>query len=83
MNCSVYRSSKKTECYLFIENRDNFERVPGSLLNMLGHLEWVMDIDLSKREKLSQADPLEVSKLLAEQGYFLQMPPGQYQAGSA
>ena len=83
MNCAIYKSSKKTDYYLFVEQEDQFERVPESLLNMLGSLQWVMSINLDEREKLSQADPEEVKKLLVEQGYYLQMPPSHYQSGFA
>lgn len=83
MICSVYKSNKKTDYYLYVERQEKFDRVPDTLINILGNLEFVMDIDLDKRDKLSQADPKEVKQLLIEQGYFLQMPENQYQSGSA
>ena len=83
MNCSVYKSGKKTDCYLFVEQEDNFERVPESLLKMLGNLEFVMTINLDERRKLSQAEPGEVKQLIMAQGYFLQMPPNDYKTGLA
>lgn len=83
MICSVYKSNKKTDYYLYVEQQEKFDRVPDTLMNMLGNLEFVMDIDLDKRDRLSQADPKEVKQLLIEQGYFLQMPENHYQSGSA
>jgi len=83
VNCCIYKSNRKTDYYLFVEQEDNFERVPESLLKMLRPLELVMSIDLDQREKLSQASPAEVKKLLVEQGYFLQLPAHHYQAGQA
>lgn len=83
MKCAIYKSGKKTDCYLFVEQEDSFERVPETLLKMLGALEHVMTIDLDERKKLSQADPVEVKKLIIEQGYFLQMPANDYRAGLA
>ena len=83
MKCAIYKSGKKTDCYLFVEQEDCFERVPESLLKMLGALEHVMTIDLDKRKKLSQADPVNVKNLIIEQGYFLQMPATDYRAGLA
>lgn len=83
MNCSIYKSAKKTDYYLFVEQEEKFERVPEALLNILGKLEFVMTINLDEREKLSQAEPQEVKQLIIEQGYFLQMPENQYQTGSA
>ena len=83
MNCSVYKSSKKPDYYLFVEQEEKFERVPETLLAMLGNLEFVMTINLDEREKLSQVEPKEVKQLITEQGYFLQMPESHYQSGSA
>lgn len=83
MNCAVYKSSKKTDYYLFVEQEDRFERVPESLLNMLGSLQWVMTLNLDEREKLSQADLDEVKQLLVDQGYYLQMPASHYKSGFA
>jgi hypothetical protein len=42
---------------------------------MFGELELVMELDLGSRTKLANADLEEVKHLLAEQGYYLQMPP--------
>lgn len=83
VNCTIYKSNKKTDYYLFVEQENNFERVPEALLKMLGPLEFVMSINLDARKKLSQANPIEVKQLLIEQGYFLQLPAHHYQAGSA
>ena len=83
MNCSVYKSLKKVDYYLYVDQYENFDRVPESLLKMLGKLDFVMTLDLDKRKKLSQADPQEVKQLIIEQGYFLQMPENHYHAGSA
>lgn len=82
MICSVYKSNKKIDYYLFVDQAEKFERVPDALLNMLGNLEFVMDVDLDKREKLSQANPMEVKQLINDQGYFLQMPESHYRSGA-
>ena len=78
MQCVIYRSSKKYDTYLFVEQEDEFSRVPDSLLGMLGKLEKVMALDLAEREKLAQASPEQVMKALQEQGYYLQLPPNAY-----
>lgn len=82
MICSVYKSNKKVDYYLFVQKEEKFGRVPEALLNMLGNLEFVMDVNLNEREKLSQADPKEVKELISDQGYFLQMPESHYRSGS-
>jgi uncharacterized protein YcgL (UPF0745 family) len=83
VQCAIYKSDKKVDTYLFVEKEDDFERVPDSLLEMLGDVELVMTLDLGKREKLAQADLDDVKKSLGEQGYFLQLPPKAYIRGSA
>jgi uncharacterized protein len=83
MQCVVYKSGKKMDTYLFVEKEGEFNRVPDSLLAILGNLELVMSVDLDAREKLAQADPQQVKDSLIEQGYFLQLPPTAYISGSA
>ena len=83
MQCVVYKSNKKLDTYLFVEKEGEFNRVPDSLLTILGNLELVMSVDLDAREKLAQADPQQVKDSLIEQGYFLQLPPTAYISGSA
>lgn len=75
MHCAIYKGPKKIDHYLYVEEEDNFERVPEALLGMLGPLELVMSLELGPERKLAQADADEVRKALKEQGYYLQMPP--------
>lgn len=72
---SVYRSSKKDEMYLYIENKDDFSKIPDDLMKVFGKPEFALQLNLSQREKLSRVDIEEVKKQLLEQGYYLQMPP--------
>ena len=75
MQCYVYKSQKKNDTYLFVELEEDFSKVPEQLMNMLGKLEFVMEVALSESRPLAQADPMQVIGLLQEQGYFLQIPP--------
>lgn len=75
MHCVIYRSTKKTDHYLYIERENEFSRVPQALLTLLGKLEHVMTLELNAQRKLAQADVVQVMKHLQEQGYYLQMPP--------
>ena len=77
MQCVVYKGSSKTGSYLYVKNTDDFTQVPEALLNMLGELELIMNLDLASRDKLGYADITEVTRMLDEQGFFLQMPPGE------
>lgn len=75
MKCVIYKGSRKQDTYLYIEREDDFERVPESLLKMLGGLQRVLALELTSERTLAQADPEQVRRLLREQGYYLQMPP--------
>lgn len=75
MLSAVYKSPKKADTYLFVEKRDNFERVPEALLEMFGQPELVMVFNLAGRERLGVADINKVQAGLTEQGFYLQLPP--------
>lgn len=75
MNCVIYKSLKKDEMYLYVEKKDDFSRVPDSLMGVVGRLEFVMELELTPERKLAREDADEVRKNLAEQGFHLQMPP--------
>lgn len=75
MDCYIYKGRKKADSYLFVDTQDDFSRVPPQLLDLLGNLEFVMQIKLDASRTLAQADVGQVMNLLREQGYFLQIPP--------
>jgi uncharacterized protein len=75
MNCAIYKGPKKPDAYLFVEAKDELNRVPKTLLTMLGELEFVMELELYRERKLAQADVATVMSHLVDVGYFVQMPP--------
>lgn len=75
MQCAIYKGNKKTDHYLYVENEDDFSRVPQALRDILGQLELVISLELSPERHLAQADVNEVMRQLNEQGYYFQMPP--------
>lgn len=75
MQCVVYKSFKQFDYFLFVKKEDEFARVPGSLRQMLGVLEKVMDLELDESRNLAQADVVAVMQQIEERGYYLQMPP--------
>jgi len=76
--CTVFKGRRKADTYLFVETDRELERVPGSLKELLGELSHVMDLELSPTRKLANADVIQVMQSLVEPGYFLQMPPPDY-----
>lgn len=73
--CAVYKSKLKPDSYLFVENRDDFSRVPEALLTMFGAPELVMMLPIDKRDKLAFANIVKVKQELIDSGYYLQLPP--------
>jgi len=73
---SVFKSPVKDEMYLYVDKREQLERVPEPLLEMFGRPVHVMDMPLKAERKLARVD--DTQKLLDElesKGYYLQMPP--------
>ncbi len=75
MRCAVYKSLRKPDYYLYVERADDFSRVPSALLQLLGRLELVMELDLAVRHRLARANREEVLAKLVREGFYLQMPP--------
>ena len=73
--CTIYRSPKKEGMYLYVDKKENLERVPESLLKIFGKPAFAMTLMLGPDRKLARVDRDEVVLAIAEQGYFLQMPP--------
>ena len=75
MHCAIYKGNKRPDDYLYIENENDFSRVPKALLDMMGKLHFVISLELSADRQLAQADVHQVMRQLTDQGYYLQMPP--------
>ena len=77
MLCSIYRSPKKPQTYLFINKRDDFSAVPEALMKTFGTPTLVTIINLATKDKLAMADLKKVRQSLTAQGFYLQLPPPQ------
>jgi len=75
IHCQIYRSSRKPETYLYVEKSRGLEDVPEALMQQFGEPEEVMSLLLDVGRRLARADAVEVLQLIAEQGFYLQMPP--------
>ena len=73
--CSIYKSSKKAEMYVYIEKSKGVKVIPEALLNFFGSPVHVVDMLLNEDKKLARADAKKVLSDIADKGYFLQMPP--------
>ncbi|WP_290702549.1 YcgL domain-containing protein [Amphritea sp.] len=73
--CSVFRSSKKDEMYLYVDKTEKMTRVPDPLKEMFGAPVHVFDMLLTPEKELSRVDATQVLEDIRVKGYFLQMPP--------
>lgn len=85
MHCSIYKSSKKDEMYLYIarpESTENqtdalnpLEVLPEAMRAAFGRATFVMDLELSEQRKLSRVNVLHVMDSIQNKGFFIQVPP--------
>jgi uncharacterized protein YcgL (UPF0745 family) len=73
--CTVFRSSREREMYLFVNRRQGLARVPQGLLDKLGTTSEVMTIKLHPERKLARASASDVLAAISANGYYLQLPP--------
>ena len=77
MLCTIYKSSKKAQTYLFVTKRNDFSDVPKALMSVFGTPTLVTVMNLAGKSKLAMADIDTVKDKLNDQGYYLQLPPPQ------
>ena len=73
--CNIYRSSKKEGMYLYVDKRDDLEKIPEDLMDFFGKPLFSMSLLITKDKKLARADALKVLQEIAEKGFYMQMPP--------
>ena len=73
--CSIYRSKKKDEMYLYVDKTTALSLVPEALLKMFGKPEHRMDMLLTADKKFAKAKAEDILSNIDAQGYYLQMPP--------
>lgn len=74
--CSIFKSSRKDEMYLYVDKRDQLTRVPEPLMEMFGKAVHVMDMPLTKERKLARIESTDaLLSAIEEKGFYLQMPP--------
>lgn len=75
--CSIYKSPRKNEMYLYVERSQALKRVPESLLVAFGPPIHAFDLVLTPERQLAREDITLVLANLEKQGYHLQMPPAE------
>ena len=77
MKCVVYKGARKSDAYLFVKFDSDIYQIPSDLLEALGTLEKVMNLELSPDQTLARADPDTVRQQLRDKGFYLQLPPAE------
>ena len=75
--CSIYKSPRKNEMYLYVLKADGLDRVPEGLLPAFGKPQHAFDLVLSPERQLAREDIAKVLENLDKLGYHLQMPPAE------
>ena len=73
----VYRSSRRADTYLFLPQDGAYDDLPSALREQFGEATAFLNFDLHADRFLAQAEPDAVMQAIAEQGFYLQLPPQQ------
>ena len=73
--CTVYRSSREAELYIYVKREDGLCKVPQELLAKLGQTSEVLTLRLTPDRKLARVRATDVLAAIADKGYYLQLPP--------
>jgi hypothetical protein len=75
MICSVYKSSKKAEMFLYVDKKSGVKNLPDALKGIFGTPLHVMDMLLTPERNLGRAEANKVLADIKEKGFYLQLPP--------
>ena len=85
MHCSIFKSSKKDEMYIYIarpeptenevEAANPLEILPEAMRVAFGRPIFIMDLELSESRKLARVNVLHVMDSIQNKGFFIQVPP--------
>lgn len=75
MQAYVYKSTRKTDTFVYLAERDDFQRIPETLREPLGELAFVLEVALTAERKLARENTETVRQNLASQGFHIQFPP--------
>jgi len=73
--CSVFKSTRRKEMYVYVDRKDGSDAIPEDLLRFFGEPVHVLDLILTAEKKLARVKAEKVLSEIEDKGYFLQMPP--------
>lgn len=77
LHCYIYKCLRKAETYLFVLKENDFSAVPAPLLDTLGKVEKVIDIELTPQRKMARGNARQIIYDLKQTGFHLQLPPNK------
>lgn len=73
--CTVYRSRRKAETYLYVADELSFDDLPAELREAFGEPVLVMQLTVDEDRRLARVDTSQLLKKLETEGFYLQLPP--------
>ena len=73
--CRVYRSARRDGMYLYLPRDHDPASLPEPLQALFGPPQRVLDLLLTPHRRLARVAAGEVLEKIAEQGFYLQLPP--------
>lgn len=73
--CSIYRSDRQAETYLYLAHGQAFSDLPPELRQLFGEPAFVMHLDLAADRRLARVETRIVLEQLQTEGFYLQLPP--------
>ena len=76
VSVAVYASARKNDTYLYMAEASALDELPEALQGLLGALRPVITLELTADKVLARTTGAEVLQKIADDGYYLQLPPG-------
>lgn len=73
--CAVYKSSRRADTYFYLANKDDFGRVPKTLLEHFGKPVFLMLVPIIKHKTIANIPTQELIEKVNKDGFYLQLPP--------
>jgi len=76
VSVAVYASARKSDTYVYMAEASALDELPDALQRLLGALRPVITLELTADKVLARTTGAEVLQKIADDGYYLQLPPG-------
>ncbi|MWN05560.1 hypothetical protein GA0061081_11133 [Gilliamella bombicola] len=73
MWCYIYRSTKKENCYLYMDKENDFSAIPEKIMSLFGTPVFTMKVLLDGKRRFVVGSSDEIEEKIKTDGFFLQM----------